>query len=105
MANWGRFRNMVSDEERINRIFIALADEQRRHILKLVRDEELQPAEILDRLGEECRSLSYHLRILRDSRLVLVREDGRAHHYRLNKHEYMNLIRRIEGAGGLHSTH
>jgi len=105
MANVGRFRNGISDEERINRIFIALADEQRRQILNLLRDEELQPAEILDRLGEECRSLSYHLRILRDSQLVLVREDGRAHHYRLNKTEYVKLIRRIEGAGGLHSAH
>jgi len=97
MAVSVRYKWNVSEQERLNRLFIALADEQRRRILELIREEELQPAEILDKLGDDCRSLSYHLRILRDAQLVTVRSDGRAHLYRLNKAEYQRLLERIEG--------
>lgn len=74
----------LESENQITRTLIALADEQRRRILALVKDRELKPIEISDLMGEDCRSLSYHLRILRDSELVSVRPEGRVHHYRLN---------------------
>lgn len=89
-----KFGAEAEEQERLNRMFIALADEQRRKILYLVRDRELQPGEIVELLGDDCRSLSYHLRILRNSQLVLVRSAGRAHHYRLNR---MTWQRAIEG--------
>src|SRR5688500_11180135 len=97
--SWGKNGRDIADEERLNRMLIALADEQRRRILDLVKGRELQPHQIVDMLGEDCRSLSYHLRILRDSRLTVVRKCGRAHHYRFNEVEYQRLIHRMECAG------
>lgn len=91
----------AQEQERLTRMLIALADGQRRAILRLIRDRELRPSEILDWLGEDCRSLSYHLRILRDSQLVHVEAEGREHRYRLNKQACQMLAKKIEWVAGL----
>ena len=65
----------------------AIADTTRRQILDLLRKEELTAGVIAGRFRKKSLSrpaVSKHLRILRQSRLVLVRKQGRERVYTLN---------------------
>jgi len=79
-------------------IFDVLADDTRRDILVLLRqreagasrsDEGALPGEssvgeLVDRLGITQPTVSKHLKVLRDHKLVQVREDGQHRYYRLS---------------------
>ena len=65
----------------------AIADTTRRQILDLLRNENLTAGVIAARFRKRSLSrpaVSKHLRILRQSRLVLVRKQGRERVYALN---------------------
>jgi DNA-binding transcriptional ArsR family regulator len=65
----------------------ALADNTRRQILDLLRDEAMTAGVIADRFRRKNLSrpaVSKHLRILRQSRLVQVTKSGRERIYALN---------------------
>ena len=61
----------------------ALADETRRTILRLVRDDELPAGKIAEHFSSISRpAVSQHLRVLEDAGLVSVRPDGNRRLYR-----------------------
>lgn len=65
----------------------AIADTTRRQILDLLRGENLTAGVIAERFRKKSLSrpaVSKHLRILRQSRLVLVKKKGRERVYTLN---------------------
>jgi DNA-binding transcriptional ArsR family regulator len=65
----------------------AIADTTRRQILDLLRNENLTAGVIAERFRRKSLSrpaVSKHLRILRQSRLVLVTKKGRERVYALN---------------------
>ena len=66
--------------------FAALADPTRRAILDLLRDRAtLNAGEIATEFPKISRAaVSKHLKVLRQVRLVKVREQGREWHYRLD---------------------
>ena len=64
-------------------IFEVIADPTRRRILSLVREKERSAGELVDRLALAQPSVSKHLKVLRDARLVEVRSDGARRFYRL----------------------
>jgi DNA-binding transcriptional ArsR family regulator len=64
--------------------FNAIAEPRRRHILELIAGEERSVSEISDALGLAQPSVSKHLQVLRDVRLVTVRRDGRRTLYQTN---------------------
>jgi DNA-binding transcriptional ArsR family regulator len=64
--------------------FNAVAEPWRREILNYLALEEHSVGDIVDRLGLEQPSVSKHLRVLRDVRLVRVRRHGRHMFYRTN---------------------
>jgi len=64
--------------------FNAVAEPRRREILNYLALEEHSVADIVARLGLEQPSVSKHLRVLRDVRLVKVRRHGRHMFYRTN---------------------
>ena len=65
-------------------IFIALADPHRRHILSLLLNGEATVNALVDNLGLSQPSVSKHLRVLREHRLVSQRIDGQRRWYGVN---------------------
>jgi len=66
--------------------FNAIAEPRRRHILELIAGDERSVTEIADALEMEQPSVSKHLQVLRDVKLVTSRRDGRRILYRANAH-------------------
>lgn len=64
----------------------AIADDTRRHILDLLRDEPLTAGSIAERFQRRLSrpAVSKHLSMLRRSRLVIAKKQGRERVYRLN---------------------
>jgi DNA-binding transcriptional ArsR family regulator len=64
--------------------FNAVAEPRRRQILNLIAGHELPVTDLVRRLGLPQPLVSKHLRVLRETGLVVARDDGRQRLYRLN---------------------
>ena len=64
--------------------FNAIAEPRRREILDALTGGEQSVGELVTALGLAQPQVSKHLRVLHETALVLVREDGRRRLYRLN---------------------
>jgi DNA-binding transcriptional ArsR family regulator len=64
--------------------FNAVAEPRRRQILDLIAGYELSVTDLVRRLGLPQPLVSKHLRVLRETGLVVARDDGRQRLYRLN---------------------
>jgi DNA-binding transcriptional ArsR family regulator len=64
--------------------FNAVAEPRRRKILDVIASQELPVTELVRRLELPQPLVSKHLRVLRETGLVAVRDDGRQRLYRLN---------------------
>lgn len=62
----------------------ALADDSRRQILLLLKDEEMTPSQIRTRFLFTLPAVSTHLRVLKDAGLVLERKQGKYRFYSVN---------------------
>src|SRR5262245_52113990 len=82
-------------------VFNAIAEPRRRAILSYLAAEERSVLDIVDAMDLEQRSVSKHLRVLRDVDLVRVRRDGRRMLYRVNAeamrplYEWSTLFERL----------
>lgn len=63
----------------------AIAEPRRREILRLVWDDELSAGEIAERFDVTFGAVSQHLKILRDTGLVTLRQEGRRRFYRADR--------------------
>ncbi|MER5686179.1 metalloregulator ArsR/SmtB family transcription factor [Streptomyces sp. NPDC002205] len=63
----------------------AVAEPRRREILRLVWDAELSAGEIAGRFDVTFGAVSQHLKVLRDSGLVTLRQDGKRRFYRAER--------------------
>ena len=64
--------------------FNAIAEPRRREILEFIAGSERSVSEIVDALELPQPSVSKHLQVLRDVRLLSARKDGRRTMYRIN---------------------
>jgi DNA-binding transcriptional ArsR family regulator len=64
--------------------FNAVAEPRRRLILDLIAGAELSVTDLVQQLGLPQPLVSKHLRVLRETGLVVARDDGRQRLYRLN---------------------
>jgi DNA-binding transcriptional ArsR family regulator len=64
--------------------FNAVAEPRRRQILDAIAGAELSVTDLVRRLGLPQPLVSKHLRVLRQTGLVVARDDGRQRLYRLN---------------------
>jgi DNA-binding transcriptional ArsR family regulator len=64
--------------------FNAVAEPRRRQILDVIAGTELSVTDLVRQLGLPQPLVSKHLRVLRETGLVAVRDDGRQRLYRLN---------------------
>jgi DNA-binding transcriptional ArsR family regulator len=75
----------------------AIADPHRRHILRLIRDEELPAGEIAARFYVTRPAISQHLRVLKDAGLVEERRDGTRRLYRARPEAIDELREFLDG--------
>ena len=64
-------------------IFDVIAEPNRRRILSLLRERERSAGELVTRLGLAQPSVSKHLKVLREAKLVTVRGDAARRLYSL----------------------
>ena len=67
------------------RIFKAFCDEKRLAILEILQSGEKCACELIERMGIGQSSLSYHMKILCESGVVISRPEGKWTHYSLSK--------------------
>ncbi len=67
------------------RVFKALCDPRRLRVLELLQSGEQCVCVLLEKLHMPQSTLSYHLKILCDSGIVVKREDGKWCHYRISE--------------------
>lgn len=66
------------------KVFKALCDPKRLAILALLRGGEKCACVLIDRLGMAQSAVSYHMKILCESGIVVSRQEGKWTHYRLS---------------------
>lgn len=65
-------------------VFKALCDERRQRILELLRSGEKCACVLIEEMGMPQSSLSYHMKILCESGIVIGREAGKWTHYQIS---------------------
>ncbi len=68
----------------MNSVFKALNDPTRREILELLKEKEMTAGEIVDEFNISWPSISHHLDLLKQAKLVNAEKDGQYIHYSLN---------------------
>lgn len=75
---------MNNDFKNDVKIFKALCDEKRLHILELLKSGEKCACVLIDEMQIGQSALSYHMKILCESGIVQGRQDGKWVHYSIN---------------------
>ena len=65
-------------------LFKALADPTRRKILQLLKDKDLTPTELLEKMDVSQPTLSHHLDILKRANIIDGEREGQFIRYSLN---------------------
>jgi DNA-binding transcriptional ArsR family regulator len=68
----------------MNAVFKALNDPTRREILELLKEKELTAGEIAEQFNMSWPSISHHLDLLKQAKLVEAEKDGQYIYYSLN---------------------
>ena len=68
----------------MNLVFKALNDSTRREILELLREKDMTAGEIADRFHISWPSVSHHLDLLKQAKLVIAEKEGQFIYYSLN---------------------
>ncbi len=68
----------------MNNVFKALNDPTRRQILELLQEKDLTAGEIAEKFKISFPSISHHLDLLRQAKLVTSEKDGQYVYYSLN---------------------
>lgn len=76
---------MEINAKRISEIFKALGDENRVQILCMLSSGEKCACKLLEELDVSQPTLSHHMKILCDAKLVSCRKEGRWMHYSLSQ--------------------
>jgi len=87
--------NYLTLSRPVNSAFRALADPTRREILKLLRAGPRTSGEIADRFPSTWATISRHLGILRDAKLVLAERDGQNVRYELNTTVFQEVVEHL----------
>ena len=77
---------------KIDDVFSALADRNRRRILLMLADEELTVNSISEKFKFSRPAVSKHLKVLLKTKLVISRQEGRERYYNINV-EPLNEVR------------
>ena len=76
---------MIECNKEIAQIFKALSDEHRVEIIKLLQRGDMCACNISDNLNLSQSKLSYHMKILCESKIVESWNEGKWTHYKISK--------------------
>lgn len=68
----------------MNAVFKALNDPTRREILQLLQERDMTAGEIVERFKISGPSISHHLDLLKQAKLVVAEKEGQYIYYSLN---------------------
>jgi len=68
----------------MNIVFKALNDSTRREILQLLQERDMTAGEIADKFNISFPSISHHLDLLKQAKLVMSEKEGQFVYYSLN---------------------
>jgi DNA-binding transcriptional ArsR family regulator len=68
----------------MNTVFKALNDSTRREILQLLQEKDMTAGEIVDKFHISGPSISHHLDLLKQAKLVTAKKEGQFISYSLN---------------------
>jgi len=68
----------------MNSVFKALNDSTRRQILELLQEKDMTAGEIAEQFHISFPSISHHLDLLKQAKLVLAEKEGQYVYYSLN---------------------
>lgn len=85
----------MTDFSKDAKIFKALCDVKRLTILNYLKSGEKCACVLIDKMNIGQSALSYHMRILCDSGIVIARQDGKWTHYSLSKSGSEYAARRL----------
>lgn len=77
-------------------IFKALCDEKRLQILSLLQLGEICACELMEKMDIAQSALSYHMKILCASKIVVARQEGKWTHYCLSEEGSNYAIERLK---------
>ncbi len=75
---------IIAGKTHMNIIFKALNDPTRREILELLHEKDMTAGEIAERFKISWPSISHHLDLLKQAKLVLSEKEGQYVYYSLN---------------------
>jgi len=78
-----------------NSTFRALADETRREILRSLRDRPRTSGDIAAQFASSWPTISRHLAVLREARLVLAERKGQEIYYELNTTVFQDVVQHL----------
>ena len=81
-------------------VFKVLSDRQRREILVLLKNGRLNAGELAEKLGVSPAALSYHLKLLKASGLILEYRQKNYIYYEVNTSVFEELILWVKQFGG-----
>lgn len=81
-------------------VFKVLSDEQRRQILTMLKDGRMSAGEIAEKLEVTPAALSYHLKLLKKSDMVMEYKEKNFIFYELNTTIFDEMILWMKQLGG-----
>ena len=80
-------------------VFKAFCDENRLQILDMLKEGEICACKILEKLNIVQSTLSHHMKILLDAKIVNGRKDGKWTHYSINKQGFEDAKKILNSYG------
>ena len=87
---------MEKDYEGEAKVFKAFCDPNRLKILDILKNGEHCACKLLEILDVSQSTLSHHMKILTDAKIVEVRKDGKWSHYTLSTQGLDNVFQYLE---------
>ena len=85
----------------MDKVFRALGDPTRREILRLLRSGDMSAGQIAEKVSVAKSTLSGHLNVLKEARLVVMERHGTTLVYSLNVAVYEEMVAMIMGILGV----
>ncbi|EGO5990931.1 ArsR family transcriptional regulator [Enterococcus sp. DIV1325a] len=82
----------MEEIKQVSQLYKVLSDPTRLRILLLLKEGEHNVTVISEQLGMEQSAVSHQLKLLRDSRVVKARREGKTIFYTLDDHHVIDIL-------------
>lgn len=82
----------MEEIKQVSQLYKVLSDPTRLRILLLLKEGEHKVTAISEQLGMEQSAVSHQLKLLRDSRVVKARREGKTIFYTLDDHHVIDIL-------------